>query len=148
MTDSMGKRTRHQPIKCSVCEGDHMYKYFPHWQDKMKTLNSIKQEDIVEEMGRSMPRFYITLENKQANSQSNMIEVEGNIDHQTITFLIDSGARNIRYIDPNLVEIFKLKKYSHEKYRLVQLDTGTKRIINELVKEFPINMNGMNARKI
>jgi hypothetical protein len=146
MTDSLGKRPRQQPIKCWGCEGDHMYKYCPHRGDKMKTLHSIKQEETIEDVGKSMPRIYAALDNRQADYQSHMIEVEGKIDNHPIAILIDSGASH-SYIDPNLVEIFKLKKCKHEKSWLVQLATGTKRRINELVKEFPINMNGTNTKE-
>jgi hypothetical protein len=146
MTESLGKRPRQQPIKCWGCEGDHMYKYCPHRGDKMKTLHSIKQEETIEDMGKSMPRIYAALDNRQADYQSHMIEVEGKIDNHPIAILIDSGASH-SYIDPNLVEIFKLKKCKHEKSWLVQLATGTKRRINELVKECPINMNGTNTKE-
>jgi hypothetical protein len=40
-----------------------------------------------------------------------------------------------------------LKKCKNEKYWLVQLATGTKRRINELVKGCPINMNGTNTKE-
>ena len=100
----------------------------------MKTMHSIKQEETVEDMGRSMPRIYAALDNRQGEYQYHMsIEVEGNIDNYPIAILIDSRASH-SYIDPNLVEIFKLKKCNHEKYWLVQIDTGTKRRINEIVK--------------
>jgi hypothetical protein len=33
----------------------------------------------IEDMGRNVPRIYTTLDNKQDEFQSNMIEVEGNI---------------------------------------------------------------------
>jgi hypothetical protein len=75
-----------------------------------------------------------------------MIEVEGKIDNQPIAILIDFGASH-NYIDPDLVEIFKLKKCKHEKYWLVKLATGTNRRINELVNDFPINMNGINTKE-
>jgi hypothetical protein len=75
-----------------------------------------------------------------------MIEVEGMIDNHPITILIDSGASH-SYIDSNLVERFKLKKRKHEKSCLVQLDTRIKRRINDLVKEFPINMNQTNTKE-
>jgi predicted aspartyl protease len=58
--------------------------------------------------------------------QSHMIEVEGKIDNQPIAILIDSGASH-SYIDPKIVERFKLKRCKHEKSWLVQLATGTKR---------------------
>jgi hypothetical protein len=56
-------------------------------------------------MGRSMPRIYASLDNKQDEFQSHMIEVEGKINDQPIAILIDSGASH-SYIDPKLVEIF------------------------------------------
>jgi hypothetical protein len=133
MIEYLGKRPIHLPIKCSGCEGDHMYKYCPHRGDKMKTMHNIQQEETLEGVGRSMPRIYATLDNKQVDYKSHMIEVEGNIDNQPISILIDSVAIH-NYIDPDLVERFKLKKCKHEKYWLVQLATKTKRRINELVK--------------
>jgi predicted aspartyl protease len=97
-------------------------------------------------VGKIMPRIYAALDNRQEDYQSHMIEVEGKIDNHPIAILIDSGASH-SYIDPKLIEIFKLKKCKHEKSWLVQLATGTKRRINELVKEFPINMNGTNTKE-
>jgi hypothetical protein len=41
-------------------------------------------------MGRSIPRIYETLENRQENYQSHMIEVEGKIDNHSIAILNDS----------------------------------------------------------
>jgi hypothetical protein len=41
----------------------------------MKILNNIKEETI-EDMGKIMPRIYAALDNRQADYQSHMIEVE------------------------------------------------------------------------
>jgi hypothetical protein len=57
-------------------------------------------------MGRNVPRIYATMDNKQVEFQSHMIEVEGKINYQPITILIDSGASH-NYLDPNMVEIFQ-----------------------------------------
>ena len=54
-------------------------------------------------MGRSVPRIYAALNNKQAEFQSHMIEVEGMINNHAFTILIDSGASH-SYIDPKVVE--------------------------------------------
>jgi hypothetical protein len=43
-------------------------------------------------MGRNIPMIYATLDNNQAKLQSQMIEVEGNINEQPIIILIDLGA--------------------------------------------------------
>jgi hypothetical protein len=71
--------------------------------------------------------------------------VEGKIDNHPIAILIDSRASH-SYINSNIVEIFHLKRSKHKKYRLVQLTTGAKRKINELVKYFPIDMNGLSTK--
>jgi hypothetical protein len=62
-----------------------------------------------------------------------MIEVEGKIGNQPIAILFDYGAIHI-YVDPKLVDGFKLKKCKHENPWVVWLATRTKRRINELVK--------------
>jgi hypothetical protein len=72
----------------------------------------------VEDMGRSVPRIYAGLDSRQENYQFHMIEVEGKIDNHTKTILIDYGASHI-YIDPNVVERFKLKRCNLEKSWMV-----------------------------
>jgi hypothetical protein len=56
----------------------------------------------MDDMGRNMPRIYATLENRQVDYQSHMIEVEGKIDNHPIAILIDSGASH-SYIYPKIV---------------------------------------------
>jgi hypothetical protein len=81
----------------------------------------------------NMPRRFATLDNRQADYQSHMIEVERKIDNNPIDILIDFGYIHI-YIDSNLVELFKLNKSKHAKSWLVHIATRTERRINELVK--------------
>jgi hypothetical protein len=111
----------------------------------MRIVHNIQHDDTFEYMGRSMPRIYVSLDNKQVEYQSHMIEVEGNIDNQTIVISIDSRDRD-GYIDPNVVEIFHLKRRKHGKYSLVQLETLDKRRINELIKDCPMDMNGLRTK--
>ena len=40
----------------------------------------------------------------------------------------------------------QLSRSKHGKYWLVQLAIGTKRKVTELVKSFPVDMNGLNTR--
>jgi hypothetical protein len=115
-----------------------MYKYCPQRGNNMRTVHSIKKEETIEDTNKNMPRIYATLDNRQEDYQSHMIEVEGKIDNQPLSILIDYGAIH-SYIDPNLVERFKLKECNHDKSCLVQLAIGTKRRINELVNDFPVN---------
>ena len=71
-----------------------------------------------------------------------MIEVEGMIHNQSISILIDSGASR-SYIDPKLVERLRLEKHKHEQSWTVQLATGTRRKVSELVRGFPMDLNGL-----
>jgi hypothetical protein len=74
-----------------------------------------------------------------------MIEVEGKINNEPITILIDSGDSH-SYINANIIEIFYLQRIKHNKSWLFQSTMGAKRKINELVKDCPIDMNGLNIK--
>jgi hypothetical protein len=74
-----------------------------------------------------------------------MIEVEGMINNQPFTILIDSRASH-SYVDPRVVESLHLSRSKHEKYWLVQLATGTKRKVIELVKSFHVDMKGLSTK--
>jgi hypothetical protein len=91
-------------------------------------------------MGGSMPRIYASLDNKQEEYESPTIEVEGKIDNQPISILIDSRACH-SYINSDIVENFYLKRSKHNKFSLVQLAMGAKRKINGLVKYCPVDIN-------
>jgi hypothetical protein len=45
---------------------------------------------MVEDVGTSIPRIDVALDNRQSEYQSNMIEVENKIDNKPISILIDS----------------------------------------------------------
>ena len=98
----------------------------------------------MEDAARGMPRIYVALDHRQVDHQSNMIEVEGMIHNQRISILIDSGASR-SYIDPKLVERLHLEKHKHERSWIVQLATGTKREVRELVRSCPMNLNGLRT---
>jgi hypothetical protein len=99
----------------------------------------------MEDMGRYVPRIYAALDNKQEEYQSHMIEVEGMINNQTLAILIDSGASH-SYIDPKMVESLQFPRRKHGKSWLVQLATGARRKVNEMVKSCLIDMNGLNTK--
>jgi hypothetical protein len=145
MIETLGKRPSKQPIKCWGCEGVHMYIHFHHRGERVNIVHNVQWVDIVEDMCLNIPRIYAALENKQAKFQSHMIEVEGKINDQTIAILIDLGASH-SYIDSNLVEKFHLQISKHGKSWLVHLATGAKIRINELVKDFPMDMNGLSTK--
>jgi hypothetical protein len=132
-------------MECWGCKENHRYKDCPHINDKVRFLHNVQQAETVEDMGSRMPRIYVALDNKKIEYQSHMIEVEGMIKIQPFTILVDSGASH-SYIDPRVVEIFHLIRRKHENSWLVQLATGTKRKVMELVNSYPIDMNGLSTK--
>jgi hypothetical protein len=140
-----GKVSRLPPLECWVCKENHRYRDFPHRNDKVRVIHNVQQAKIVEDMGSRIPRIYAAMDNKQVEYQSHMIEVEDMIKNQPFTILVDLGASH-SYIDPRVVESFHLIRRKHEKSCLVQLATGTKRKVMELVKSCPVEMNGMSMK--
>jgi predicted aspartyl protease len=143
--ETFGKMPRQQPVQCWGCEGNHLYRDYPHKGERMRTVHNIQEVETVDDMGGNMPRIYVALENKQAEYQSPMIEVKGKISNRPITNLIDYGASH-SYINDNIVERFHLQRSKNKKSWLVQLATRAKIKINELVKECLIDMNGLSTK--
>jgi hypothetical protein len=122
-----------------------MFRDCPRRGEKVRTTRNVQQVETVEDMGINVPRIYVALENKRAEYQSHMIEVEGMINNQTIAILIDSGASH-SYIDPKMVESLHFPRIKHEKSCLVQLTTIAKRKFDEMVESCLMDMNGLNIR--
>jgi hypothetical protein len=141
-----GKMPRKTPMECWGCKGYNMYPYFPHRGDKVRSVHNVQQSEIVEDMGTRVPRIYATLENRQNDLQSHMIEVKGMINNHSFNILIHLGDSN-RYIDPKVVEILQFPRSKHGKYWLVQLATGTKRKVVQLIKPCPVGMNGLSTKE-
>jgi hypothetical protein len=63
-----------------------MFIDFPHIKDKVRVVHDIQQAKTVEDMGKRIPRIYVALDNKQAEYQSHMIEVEGMINNHNLYY--------------------------------------------------------------
>jgi hypothetical protein len=131
MIETMGKRLRKPPIQCWGCGEYHIYIDFPHMGEKVRTVHNAQQTTTVEDMGRNVPRIYAALDNKKVEFQSHMIEVEGKINDQPIAILINSGASH-SYLDPKMVEIFKLTRRNLGKPWLVRLATIKRKLMRWL----------------
>jgi hypothetical protein len=118
---------------------------YPRKGEITRIIHNIQEAETIEYIGGNMPRIYAALDNKQAEYQSPMIEVEGNIDNQPISILIDYGATH-SYINANIFERFHLQRSKHNKSWLVKLARGAKRKITELVEDCFIDMNGLNTK--
>jgi hypothetical protein len=83
-------------------------------------------------VARSVPQIYASLDNKQADHQASVVEMEGVITNHLVSILIDPGS-NLSYIAPKVVDKCKLQPHKHAKPWLVQLATGTKRKVAEVI---------------
>jgi hypothetical protein len=72
------------------------------------------------------------MDNKQADHQALVVEMEGMITNHLVSILIDPGS-NLIYIAPQAVDKCKLQPHKHAKPRLVQLATSTKRKVAEVI---------------
>jgi hypothetical protein len=70
---------RPPPMECWGCKGNHRYRDCLHRNYKARTVHTVQHAETVEDMGSRMSRIYAALDNKQAEFQSHMIEVEGTI---------------------------------------------------------------------
>ena len=87
-----------------------------------------------------MPRIYTALENRHAEYETSMVKIEGMINNQPISILIDPGVI-LSYISPIIVELWKLVREKFDKLWLVQLVIGTKRKVTSLVRNCKFRMN-------
>jgi hypothetical protein len=83
-------------------------------------------------VARSVPQIYAALDNNQADHQASVVEIEGMIFNHLVSVLIDPGS-NLSYIAPKTVDKCKLQPQKQTKPWLVQLATGTKRKVVEVI---------------
>ena len=92
------------------------------------------------DLARTMPRINAALENRQANYQTSMVEVECKINQTHIAILIDPRA-SLSYISPNLVEKCKITVAKFVSSWLVHLATSAKRKVTSFVKNCAVTMD-------
>ena len=114
----------------------------PLKDESARPTYNIQEVETVGQVARVVPRIYAALEECHAYHQSTMVEVAGKIVEQSISIFIDPVFTH-SYISPRVVEICTLKKVNHSKSWLVQLATGTKRKVSEVVEKCPLVMNGL-----
>ena len=83
-------------------------------------------------VARNIPRINDAMEDRQVYFQPTMIELEGKIQIQSVSILVDLVA-NLSYIHPCIVKNCKLENQKFKNPWLVQLATGEKRRVNSKV---------------
>ena len=92
-----------------------------------------------------MPRNNATVENRQAHHQTYMVEVQGMIQNQIFSILIDLGA-SLSYVSPRKVKKCKLSLKKFKNSWLVQLATRTKRKLVNYVESCEMFMSQFNTQ--
>jgi len=93
----------------------------------------LQEATIINNVDKKIPQIHIALENRQANQQVVVIQMEGMVTNQLVSILIDLGS-NFSYVNPNIVEKCKLPKKAHRESWLAQLATGTKIQVTNIIK--------------
>ena len=131
-----------EPLKFWGCEGPHLRRNFTL---ENKNEGQVPKTQEVETVGQEegiIPKICAVLEDHHAGHSSTMVELEGQIVEQNVSVLIDPRSTH-SYITRGLVEMCTLKKLKNRKSWLVQLATGTKRKVSDMVDKFPLVMNGL-----
>ena len=102
-------------------------------------MHNLQEEPMVEDIAGT-PWIYASLDGQQADHQATMVEIEGKILNTNISILINPSACH-SYVSPKIVDECKLGKVKHDKPWLVQLATGTKRIVSKIVTNSEVNLN-------
>jgi hypothetical protein len=121
-----------EPLKCWDCGGEHLQRDCPHRQQNSGKIYNMQEATTVNDVARSVPQIYAALDNNQVDHQASMVEIEGMIFNHLVSVLIDPGS-NLSYIAPRVVDKCKLQPQKQTKPWLVQLATGTKRKVVEVI---------------
>jgi hypothetical protein len=92
-----------------------------------------------------MPRIYGALDNNQADHQASVVELEGMITNHLVSILIDPGS-NLSYVAPQTIDKCKLQPIRHAKLWSLQLATGTKRKVSNVIPTCQFIMGGFPTR--
>jgi hypothetical protein len=130
-----------EPLKCWGC-GEELLRDCTHRKQKSRRVYNIQEYTTVNDVARSMPRMYASLYNNQADHQASVVEMEGMIANCLVSILIDPSS-NLSYVAPQIVDKCKLQPVRHVKPWLVQLATGTKRKISEVIPASQFIMDGL-----
>ena len=80
----------------------------------MAPVNMLQEASTINDIAINIPKINASLEDKQADHQFTMLEVEGKILITNVSILIDLGA-SLSYITPRVVEKCKILKEKQKK---------------------------------
>jgi len=66
----------------------------------------------IRDIGQSVSRIYVALDNRQEDHQASIIEIDGKLCDQVVSILTDPGS-NYSYVSPDLVDKCGFNKEVH-----------------------------------
>jgi hypothetical protein len=123
-----------------------MLRDYSHRKKNKRRVYNIQDATTFNDVARSMPQIYAALDNRQYYHQASMVGMEGMISNHLVSILIDPGS-NLSYFSPQTVEKCNFQQVRHVKSWLVQLATGTKRKVTEVIPACQFIMNGLPTPK-
>jgi hypothetical protein len=129
---TLGKtdNTKRDPLKCWGCGEENMLRDCSHRKQNNTGVYNIQEATTINNVSRSMPQIYASLDNRKDDHQASVVEMEGMVSNQLISILIHHFS-NLSYVALQTIEKYKLQQVKYAKSWLVQLATGTKRKVRE-----------------
>jgi hypothetical protein len=102
---TLGKtnNTKREPLKCWGCQEEHLFRDCPYRQHNNRRVYNAQEAIIVNDVARSMPQIYGSLENRQVDHQASVVQMECMISTHVVSILIDPGS-NLSYVPPQMVD--------------------------------------------
>jgi hypothetical protein len=132
---------KREPLKCWGCKEEHLLRDFAQRQQSSRRFYNIQEAITVNDVARSMPWIYAAMDNKQADHQASMVDMEGMISNHLVSILIELGS-NLSYVAPQTIDECKIQPVRHVKPWLIQLATRTKRKVEEVIPSCQFIMDG------
>jgi hypothetical protein len=134
-----------EPFKCWECGEPRLRRNCPRLTSVARTTgHKLLEAFIVGDVGKSLHKINAVMDGQQVDHQSTIVEVEGKINNNHVSVLIDPWD-TLSYVSPSVVDSNKLKKIRHEKSWLVQLETRTKRKVSEFIYDCEFSLGGQNT---
>jgi hypothetical protein len=89
-------------LKCWGCGEEHLLRDYPHRQKNSRRVYNIQEATTVNDMAKSMPWIYAFVDNKQADHQASVVDMEGMIANHLVSILIDPSS-NLSYVPLRLL---------------------------------------------
>jgi len=144
-TKKFGDNPR-EPLKCWECGETYIKRNCPCLNSsKINVVYNLQEASMVADVGRRFHWINASMDGRQDDHWSSMVEIEVKINNNQISVLIDPRA-TLSYITPGVLNSNKLKKMRHGKSWLVQLTAGTKRKVVHFIFDYEFSLGGQNIR--